>query len=89
MNFGNTPPVKILNKRFEDRQSRLKRNSQLLYSPILNTSITPLNKKIRIEYENQINEYDFSLNLYTIPPFGQIELEDSQRAVEERLKGNC
>lgn len=85
MSFSNSPSIKILN-RFENKRNRLKRNSQIHNSPNLNTSATPLRKKIKVEYENRFNQYEYSLNLYTIPPFGQIELEEAQKSVEERLK---
>lgn len=75
---------------FESKINRLKRNSQLIGSPTspsFNDRSTSLNKKIKVEYENRFNQYEFSLNLYTIPPFDQINLEEAQKAVEERLKG--
>jgi len=94
MNFGNqrTPTLasstRSGNFKPEGRSNRLKRFSYLSGSPStsLNDSNASLNKKIRVEYENRFNQYDFSLNLYTIPPFGQIGLEEAQKAVEERLK---
>lgn len=91
MNFGHSPAVKLLNTgRHENRQSRLKRISQLSGSPLSPMNVSqsePLRKRIKVEYENRFNEYHFSVNLYTIPPFGQVQLEEAQKAVEERLTG--
>lgn len=69
----------------------MKRNHLQVGSPSsVNSSLdisASLDKKIKIEYDNRFNLYEFSLNFYTIPPFGEVSLEESQKAVEERLKG--
>lgn len=91
MNFGHSPAVKLLNTgRHENKQNRLKRMSQLSGSPSSQSAVSQsesMKKRIKVEYEKRFNEYHFSVNLYTIPPFGQVELEEAQKAVEERLTG--
>lgn len=91
MNFGHSPGVKLLkSSQHENRSKRLKRMSHLSGgspAPQPLSSTEPLRNRIKIEYENRYNEYHFSVNLYTVPPFGQLKLEEAQEAVQERLTG--
>lgn len=91
MNFGHSPAVKLLHtSQHENRAKRLKRMSQLSGASSTSTSLSSaesLRKRIKVEYEHRYNEYHFSVNLYTVPPFGEIKLEEAQEAVQERLTG--
>ena len=85
---------KSMNSRLEDRIKRQKRNSQLMNtsanghnnSLLSDRNANEMKKRIKIEIEEQTNSYDFNVNFYSIPPFGEVQLKEAEEFVQERIK---
>lgn len=77
--------------KFEDRVSRFQRLSQrrssLGTTPALSNdhSHHDISKRIKVEIEERINDYEFNVNFYSIPPFGRVHLQEAEEFIKERL----